>query len=134
MTIQRLYNTTIFVDSVPVGWAKSIDFSIDYNNQDEETHSGKIVRNSLSPGVEIEISKLSKFDPSSENDLLDAFDTLGLSGGTVTMITNEPGGNLIINAYDCRMDEEEWNNEAGEFFEMTFNLVGESFVRYFYED
>lgn len=127
-----MYNTKIYVDSVAVGWAKEVTFTVDYNNQDEETHSGKMVRNSLNPGCEIEITKLSKFETTNENTFLEAIDNLGLVGGTVTMITTEPNGSLIFNAYNVRMDEEEWTNEAGEFFEMTFNLVGESFERYFY--
>ena len=128
---QTLYKTDILINKVPIGWAKEISFDIDYGNEQEPTHSGRLTHNSKFPGCEISISKLTKFDAVEENVFLDAIDSLAEQGGTVTMITQEPLGKLVINAYGCRPDSEEWTNAADEFLEIELTLQGESFDRTF---
>lgn len=128
---ETLYKTTIYIDQVPIGWAKEIDFEADYNNNDEATHSGKMVRNSRYPGCDITITKLTKFDSTDEQAFVDVIDKLAVEGGTVTMITKEPRGTLTIHAYNCRPDSENWTNEADEFFEIELSLKAESFDRIF---
>ncbi len=130
-TTKTLYQTDIFINKQPVGWAKEISFDIDYGNEQEPTHSGRMTHNSKYPGCEISITKLTKFESVKENQFIDAIDTLAEQGGTVTMITKEPGGTLVINAYDCRPDSEQWSNNADEFLEIELTLQGESFDREF---
>lgn len=130
-TSQTLYKTDILINKTPVGWAKEISFDIDYGNEQEPTHTGRLTHNSKFPGIEISINKLTKFDAVEENLFLEAIDSLAESGGTVTMITKEPGGTLVINAYGCRPDSEEWSNEADQFLEVDITLQGESFDREF---
>ena len=128
-TSQTLYKTDILINKVPVGWAKEISFDIDYGNEQEPTHSGRLTHNSKFPGCEVTINKLTKFDAVEENVFLEAIDSLAEQGGTVTMITKEPLGTLVINAYGCRPDSEEWTNEADEFLEVELTLQGESWDR-----
>lgn len=128
---QVLYRTDILIDTVPVGWAKEISFDIDYGNEQEPTHSGRMTHNSKFPGCEIQITKLSKFEAVDENTFLNAIDKLSSEGGTVTMITKEPLGTLVINAYNCRPDSENWSNEADAFLEIELTLQAESFDRTF---
>lgn len=128
---RTLYKTDIFIDTIPIGWTKEISFEADYGNNQEPTHSGRMTRNSRFPGCEITINKLTKFDPAEENAVLAAIDKLAEQGGTVTMVTKEPLGTLVINAYGCRPDSEEWTNEADEFLETEFSLQGESWDREF---
>ena len=128
-----LYKTDIFIDKQPIGWAKEVSFEADYGNQQEPTHSGRMTRNSRFPGCEITITKLTKFDVVEESAVLAAIDKLAIQGGDVTMITKEPLGTLVINAYGCRPDSEEWTNEADEFLEMEFTLQGEEWDRQFRE-
>ncbi len=130
-TSQTLYKTDILINKVPVGWAKEISFDIDYGNEQEPTHSGRLTHNSKFPGCEVTINKLTKFDAVEENVFLEAIDSLAEQGGTVTMITKEPLGTLVINAYGCRPDSEEWTNEADEFLEVELTLQGESWDREF---
>ena len=47
------------------------------------------------------------------------------------MITKEPLGTLVIQAYGCRPDSEEWSNEADQFLEVDVTLQAESFKREF---
>lgn len=129
-----LYKTDIFIDKVPIGWAKEVTFEADYGNQQEPTHSGRMTRNSRFPGCEITINKLTKFSVDEESAVLAAIDKLALQGGTVTMITKEPEGTLVINATGCRPDSEEWTNEADEFLEVEFTLQGEEWTREFRKD
>lgn len=128
---QTLYKTDILIDKVPVGWAKEISFDIDYGNEQEPTHTGRMTHNSKFPGCEISISKLTKFESVEENVFLEAIDLLAEQGGTVTMITKEPLGTLVINAYRCRPDSEQWTNAADEFLEIELTLQAESFDRTF---
>lgn len=128
---RTLYKTDIYINKVPIGWTKEISFEADYGNQQEPTHSGRMTRNSRFPGCKITIKKLTKFDPVQENAVIRAIDSLALSGGTVTMITKEPKGTLVINAFGCRPDSEEWTNEADEFLETEFSLEGEEWTREF---
>lgn len=128
---QVLYKTDILINKVPIGWAKEISFDIDYGNEQEPTHTGRMTHNSKFPGCEISISKLTKFEAVEENQFLDAIDLLAEQGGTVTMITKEPLGTLVINAYGCRPDSEEWTNAADEFLEIELTLQGESWDRTF---
>ena len=130
-TSQTLYKTDILINKVPVGWAKEISFDIDYGNEQEPTHSGRLTHNNKFPGCEVTINKLTKFDAVEENVFLEAIDSLAEQGGTVTMITKEPLGTLVINAYGCRPDSEEWTNEADEFLEVELTLQGESWDREF---
>lgn len=130
-TSQTLYKTDILINKVPIGWAKEISFDIDYGNEQEPTHSGRLTHNSKFPGCEVSITKLTKFDAVEENIFLEAIDSLAEKGGTVTMITKEPLGTLVINAYGCRPDSEEWSNEADEFLEVELTLQGESWDREF---
>lgn len=131
MVKTTLYKTDIYIDKVLVAWAKEVEFEADYNVQDEETHSGKMVHSSRYPGCDITITKLTKFESVKEQLYLDAVDKLAVSGGTVTMITKEPLGSLVITAYNCRPDSETWTNEAGEFLENELSLKAESFERNF---
>lgn len=129
MATRTLYKTDIYINKIPIGWAKEVSFDIDYSNQQEPTHSGRMTRNSRYPGIEITINKLTKFDPVEENAVLDAINSLAERGGTVTMITKEPLGTLIINAYGVRPDSEKWTNEADEFLETEFTLQAEEWDR-----
>ena len=131
MASEVLYKTDILINKVPVGWAKEISFDIDYGNEQEPTHSGRLTHNSKYPGCEIQITKLTKFESVKENLFIEAIDTLSREGGTVTMITKEPDGTLYINAYGCRPDSEQWTNGADEFLEIELTLQGESFDREF---
>lgn len=131
MASQTLYRTDIAIEGKPVGWAKEISFDIDYGNEQEPTHSGRMVHNSKFPGCEISISKLTKFDAVSENEFIAAIDYLAEQGGKVSMVTTEPEGTLIINAYKCRPDSEQWTNAADEFLEIELTLQGESWDRTF---
>lgn len=126
---RTLWKTDIFINKVPIGWTKEISFKADYGNQQEPTHSGRMTRNSRFPGCEITINKLTKFDPVEENAVLGAIDVLAERGGTITMITKEPLGTLVINAYGCRPDSEDWTNEADEFLESEFTFQGEEWDR-----
>ena len=126
---QTLYKTDIMINKVPIGWAKEVSFDIDYGNEQEPTHSGRMTHNSKFPGCEVSITKLTKFDAVQENLFIQAIDTLRDIGGTVTMITKEPLGTLIINAYGCRPDSEQWSNEADAFVEVELSLQGESWDR-----
>lgn len=130
-TTKTLYQTDIFIDKQPVGWAKEISFDIDYGNEQEPTHSGRMTHNSKFPGCEISITKLTKFESLEENQFIAAIDKLAEQGGIVTMITKEPNGTLIINAYECRPDSEQWSNNADEFIEIELTLQAESFDREF---
>lgn len=128
---ETLYRTDILINKQPVGWAKEISFDIDYANEQEPTHSGRMTHNSKFPGCEIQITKLTKFEALEENAFIEAIDVLAREGGTVTMITKEPLGTLIINAYNCRPDSEQWSNAADEFLEIELTLQGESWDREF---
>ncbi|RAP49741.1 MAG: hypothetical protein BZ138_07280 [Methanosphaera sp. rholeuAM270] len=128
---QTLYKTDILIEKQPIGWAKEISFDIDYGNEQEPTHTGRMVHNSKFPGCEIQITKLTKFESVEENVFLDTIDKLAEEGGTVTMITKEPLGTLVINAYRCRPDSENWSNNADEFLEIELTLQGESWDREF---
>ena len=131
MATQTLYKTEIMIDGKPVGWAKEISFDIDYGNEQEPTHTGRMVHNSKFPGCEVSISKLTKFEAVAENEFIEAIDSLAINSGTVTMITSEPGGTLVITAYNCRPDSEQWTNAADEFLEIELTLQGESWTRAF---
>lgn len=128
---ETLYQTDIFINKIPIGWAKEVSFDIDYGNEQEPTHSGRLTHNSKYPGCEISITKLTKFESIKENTFLMTIDALAEAGGTVTMITKEPYGTLIINAYGCRPDSEQWTNNADEFLEIELTLQAESFDRVF---
>ena len=128
---QTLYKTEIFINQTEIGWAKEISFDIDYGNEQEPTHTGRMTHNSKFPGCEIQISKLTKFDHVTENEFISAIDSLAEQGGTVTMTTREPGGTLVINALRCRPDSEQWTNAADEFLEIELTLQGEEWTRTF---
>jgi hypothetical protein len=134
----RNYDTTVSIQPngeskpVTVAYAKEVSFDIDYNNQQEDTHSGRMTHASQYPGVQVTINKLTKFEHSDENQFLAAICMLRDRGGTVTMITKEPNGQLVIKAMDCRPDSEEWSNEAGNFVEVDLTLQAESLTRGFY--
>lgn len=130
-TSQTLYKTDILINDNPVGWAKEISFDIDYGNEQEPTHSGRMTHNSRFPGCEIQITKLTKFEAVEENLFLSTIDSLAEQGGKVTMITKEPMGTLVITAYGCRPDSENWSNNADEFLEIELTLQAESWVREF---
>jgi hypothetical protein len=128
---QTLYDTTLFIDGVPVSWATEVEFTGEYESEKEKTHSGTMTKTNTQPGCSIDITKYTKFNANSENSLLDAIDKLAVQGGTVTMVVREPQASFVINAYGCRPDEETYTNNPGEFLEIGINLVGESFERYY---
>lgn len=128
---KTLNKTTLYVNKVLVGWVKEVEFELDYENEQEATHDGKMTRNTRFPGGEITLNKLTKFDAVEENAFLAAFDSIAEEGGTITMTTKEPRGMLTVNAYGVTMDSEDWTNEANQFLEVECTLQAEEIERYF---
>ncbi|WP_455644830.1 hypothetical protein [Methanosphaera sp.] len=128
---QTLYDTTLFIDGVPIFWSTEIEFTGEYEAEKEKTHSGTMTKTNSQPGCSIDITKYTKFNASQENALLAAIDKLAVEGGTVTMVVREPASSFVINAYGVRPDEESYSNNPGEFLETSLSLQGESFERYF---
>lgn len=128
---QTIYKSTIYIDKTAIGWVKEVSFDLDYENEQEATHDGKMTRNTRYPGGEITINKLTKFQEVDENAFLSAIDSLAEQGGTVTMTAKEPNGTLVINAYGVTMDSENWSNEANQFLEIETTMQCEEVERYF---
>lgn len=126
-----LYNTQIFMDDLLVGWVSEISYEFDYENQQKTTHSGRMTMNSPYPGVEVSMTKLTKCEVIDENRWLDVVDKASIEGVTITMISKMPKGTVVVSAYRCRPDSEEWSNEAAEFMEIEGSYQGEDFERYF---
>lgn len=126
-----LYNTQIFMDDLLVGWVSEISYEFDYENQQKTTHSGRMTMNSPYPGVEVSMTKLTKCEVIDENRWLDVVDKAAIEGVTITMISKMPKGTVVVSAYRCRPDSEEWSNEAAEFMEIEGSYQGEDFERYF---
>ena len=131
--LKSIYNSKLYIDRVPIGWVKEISFELDYENEQEATHDGKMTRNTRFPGGEITFTKLSKYEHVSEQQFLAALDNLAEFGGTVTMTSNEPKGLLIINGYGTTMDKEEWTNEANQFLEIEVTMQAAEIDREFKE-
>lgn len=126
-----LYNTQIFMDNLLIGWVSEISYEFDFENQQQTTHSGRMTMNSPYPGVEVSMTKLTKCEVVDENRWLDVVDKAYLEGVTITMISKQPQGTVVVAAYRCRPDSEEWTNEAAEFMEIEGSYQGEDFERYF---
>lgn len=126
-----LYNTQILFDKIPVGWVSELSYSFDYENQQQTTHSGRLTMNSPYPGVEVTITKLTKCEVIEEEQWLEVVDKAASEGITITMISKQKNGTVVVHAYGCCPDSEEWSNTAGEFMEIETTFQGEDFDRYF---
>ena len=126
-TTTTRYNTQITINNTVVGYASEVDLTIDFNLSDQDTFDGKILSSLSQPGCEVEITKYTKHDAVSEKAFMAAVMSLKDVPGTITITNIKPKGTMTWVIYECRIDELEITDEAGELLEFSLTVQGEDF-------
>lgn len=135
-TQKSLSNPILKIGNVTVGEATKAEVTIDHESKKHKCFDGKLLNADPFPSGQISITKLTRFNTTTDSQFFKALgqlvpdsstNTIAYTGSRiVTLIDKRSGGDIIVSMTGVYIDKFTMNEEAGEIPEFNVTLQSES--------